>query len=232
MTPNQTVNQTVKCAKVRSQTEEQKMELEVDLRCIPEWEAELKSLHESIHNCFRLLSLPEIVSAVAVIREIRDELDIDGHVMWIIGQSGFEQWAKDLTVDRLAIFGVEFTADELLLSDEAGGQIIEMIRSALKRSEDAYKEYTANGITGSLLVSMFTSKGHVDSARALEHYMTWRLALSHKIPKFEAARRLLGKVHSQSSEYNTRVAEIEAKLALAKDQRGPQLSTSKQKLLA
>lgn len=196
-------------------TEEQKIKLNVDLRRIPEWEAELKSMHECIHNRFRLFSLPEILSAATLIYQ-------HSHIIYEYSPSGysafgkFDEWKNTLTVDKLIGLSSDYSAPDFL---RYGAAIVEKIRSVLKETEDYLSETPARGVTNSFWISMFTSKVEVRTVHMWEEQRAKYVALSREIPKIESAIRLLGNVYSQSREYVTRVREIEKQLALAEEKR-------------
>jgi len=196
----------------RHRTEEQKMKLNVDLRCIPEWEAELKAMRESIHNRFQLFSLPDILAAATTICSY-------SHLDFKYGYSqngGFEEWKNTLTVDKLIDFSKDFTAPNCLRNRPA---LIEIIRNGLKQAEDFLLEFKAKGVTNSFLVSMVTSKVEARTVHMWEQEKSKYLALSREIPKIESALNLLEKVYSLSAEYNARVSELKEKLALAEEKR-------------
>lgn len=197
----------------RSRTEELKMKLSVDLRCIPEWKTELKSLHESIRDRFRLYSLAEVISAATLIRESLSTLG-----GYVVGQEHeFERWKNTLTVEKLIGIYFDVSGPPSLYRTE---EIVTIIRSTLKQTDDYLTKCKTKGVTDSFLVSVFTGKIDVETVRRFEGQKSIYLALSHKIPRIEAALKLLGEINFQSLGYLTRVSEIEKQLALAEEKRG------------
>lgn len=197
-------------------TEEQKMKLNVDLRCIPEWEAELKSMDESIRDRFQLFSLPKIILAATLIQEIRIKLDILGVVDWKREQHELEQWKTTLTVDKLICLSTDYSAPDYL---HRGSNMVEKIRAGLKDAEDTLARIKAGGVTDSFWVSLFTGKCDVGVALSWEQSRAKYLALSREIPKIEDALRLLEEVNTQSRDYRDRVSQLKNKLALAEEKR-------------
>ena len=110
-------------------SEEEKRNLKVDLRRIPEWEAEL----ESIRSHFRRFSLSQIVSAESLILEMRIKLDLVGYSVYREReQQAFEQWKNTLTVDNLIRMSKDYSVPRYL-QDGTKENMVEIIRSTLKQ---------------------------------------------------------------------------------------------------
>ena len=203
-------------------SEEEKRNLKVDPRRIPEWEAEL----ESIRNHFRRFSLSEIVSAATLIQKMRERFHLDGYSDREREQKAFERWKNTLTVDELIRMSNDYSAPSWLRERKGNvpgyftsrgrdENMVEGIRSVLKVTNDYLAESKVKGVTNSFWVSVFTSKVRVEEVRRMEQQKAEYLALSHGIPKIEDALRLLAEVHSESIKYATRAAQIKERLSIA-----------------
>lgn len=196
-------------------SEEEKRNLKVDLRRIPEWEAEL----ESIRSHFRRFSLSQIVSAASLILEMRIKLDLVGYSVYREReQQAFEQWKNTLTVDNLIRMSKDYSGPRYL-QDGTKENMVEIIRSTLKQTEDHLTECKAKGVTDSYWVSMFTSKVDARVVRNCEERKAKYLALSREIPRIEDALRLLTEVRSESRKFANRVSQIEEGLSLAEEKK-------------
>lgn len=192
------------------------MKLNVDLRCIPEWEAELKAMPESIRNRFRLFSISKIISAATLIQEMRRKFEIHGDADWKREQHELEQWKNTLTFDKLICMSTDYSAPNYL---QRGRGMVEEIRSRLKQLEGYLAESKASGVTDSFLVSLFTGKMDVERVRYWEQEKAKLLDLSREIPRIEDALSVLEEVWSQSREYVTRISQIEKQLSLAEEKK-------------
>ncbi|MEK7761486.1 MAG: HNH endonuclease [Nitrospirota bacterium] len=191
-------------------TEEEKRNLKVDLRRIPEWEAEL----ESIRDHFRRFNLSQIVSAASLVLEMRRNLAMRRDFsLEEYNQPKFERWKNTLTVDRLIRLTRDYSVPDFFLPDNV--TIVGKIRSVLYERERDLASCKTHGVTDSYWVSVFTSKLHVDQMKLAEERTAQALAWSREIPRIEDALRLLSEVHSESLKFADRMSQIEKCLSLA-----------------
>ncbi len=197
-------------------TEEEKRNLKVDPKRIPEWEAEI----ESIRARFQRFNLPKISSAATLIQEMREKLHL--------GRYSYDRererqtldgWKKNLTVDSLIRMSTDYSAPEFLRSG-VEENIVDKIRFTLEQTERQLAECRAKGVTGSFWVSVFTSKVDVDTVKRWEQQKTEYLSYSREISKIVDALRLLEEVRSESREYASRMSQIQERLWLAEEKKG------------
>jgi len=198
-------------------SDEQKRNLKVDLRRIPEWEAEIKSFP----TYFKHIDLAQIKSATLLINKMRQALNI-----WCLGdwpskqQEAFEKWESSLCVnDLIHMSDYSWTPEFLRLDYELGKDIVEIIRSGLKEAEKKLAEFRVKGITNSLLISLVTSKIDVKYVKAIESERDKYLGLLCEIPRIENARKLLLEVHSESVKYVSRERTIRGLLSQANEKK-------------
>lgn len=194
-------------------TEEEKMKLKVDLRCIPEWEAEL----EVIGNRCRF-NLQKVSAAATLIHEMRVQLL---YARGIRERQELEKWKKTLTADKLIIsMGSSYTYNEtrpvFLRQSET---IVGHIRSVLKEAEDYLTQCKVRGVTDNFWVSLFTEKMSAERSGHWERMKAKFLPLTREIPRIEEALRTLEEVRPQALEYETRVRQITEQLSLAEEKR-------------
>ena len=203
----------------RSRTEEQKMKLNVDLRCIPEWEAELKAMPESFRKNFPF-SLSKISAAKIFFLEILIKTEIHGDGIYGYGgvteaereqaKMAFAHLKKNpLTVDDL--FGYQFCGRDR--------DIVSKIQSRLSHIEGRLEKSKEVGVSDSILVQMFTKKMHAGYVLELKQEKVKLLALLPETSRIEEARSLLEDVSSLSAKYTTRASQLKEKLALAEEKR-------------
>lgn len=193
-------------------SEEEKRNLKVDPRRIPEWEAEL----ESIRNHFRQYSLSEIASAADLIHGFF--IDRSPYHDQSEDIKSLEKWKNALSIDNLIWMSKDWRAPNFLrkMGDR---NIAEEIQSNLKQTECTLAESKTKGVTDSIWVSVFTSRVHAEQVQRMEQQKSYYLALSQKIPRIEDALKLLAEVHSQSHKYATRMSQIQSQLLLAEEKK-------------
>lgn len=190
-------------------SEEAKRNIKVDLRRIPEWEAEL----ESIRNQFRQFNFSEIVSAATLIQNVRGRL-YSNYSNRERERKLLEQWKNTLDVDLLIYNIDDFSAPDLMEKD-----MVEEIRSMLKGTEEYLAKCKAKGIANGLWDSFFTSKVDAREMQRIEQQKAKYLVLSHEIPKIENALSLLAKVSSLSHKFSSHMLKIQCQLSLAKEKK-------------
>ena len=197
----------------RKRTDEEQMKLKVDLRLVPEWEAELKSMTESFHNRLQI-SLSKISSAANLIHEMlrKTDTDLSRTVDWECEQQKLEQWKDSLTADNLLFF-------DTLNYEQRGRSMVGKIRASLKEAEDTLVRIKASGVTDSRWVSFFTGKWDVETVQSWETARAKYLALSREIPRIENAIRILEEAVSLSRDYATRTSPLRDQLSLAEEKR-------------
>jgi hypothetical protein len=174
-------------------SEEQKRNLKVDLRRIPEWEEEL----ESIRNHFRRFDLKQVRSAGWLINRRCKDLHLYGirsmyHREY---ERKIERWKYSLPIDDLCSFAQSFVG--------FGKEIKKSIQSYLRHTENRLAGFREKGLTNSFWVSLFTSKGDAETLRREEQTKTEYLALSQEIPEVEKAVKLLEEVIAETCGYSS-----------------------------
>jgi hypothetical protein len=204
-------------------TEEQKMKLNVDLRCIPEWEAELKSMPESFRNSFRF-SLSKISAAEAIFLEMLIRSDIRGDT-YVYGVSEgdrvhAQRYLAGLKNPRIV--------DDLFRTNNgyfepnypfSGKEIVYKIEGRLGSIEERLAKSREVGVSDSILVQMFTKKMHAGYVLELKQEKAKLLALLPEKSRIEDALKLLEDVSSLLKKYGTRTSHLKEKLALAEEKR-------------
>lgn len=197
---------------IHRRTEEEKRNLKVDLKRIPEWESQI----ESIRAHFKKFSLSKISSAASVIHEIRGKLYIGNSYDRERDTKKLERWKTGLSIDSLIRISSDYSAPSFLLEKQS---IVEKIRTELVGAERQLAESRARGVTDSFLVSIFTSKVDKDTIERLQTRKDYYLALSREIPKIAEASRLLDEVHSESLRFAKDVSKIQERLWLAEEKK-------------
>jgi 5-methylcytosine-specific restriction endonuclease McrA len=207
-------------------SDEQKRNLKVDLRRIPEWEEEI----ESIRNCFRRFDLHLIISAASLIHETIGVLFLGYFSRYncdqMEEQEKFDRWKSFLTIDCLIGLCDDYSAPQFLryrmVEKEVvygAKEIVEKIQSRLEEIEVFFNKCREKGVTNNGWVSLFTSKIDVTDVQMMEREKAKYLALSCKIPRIENAFKLFAEVRSESLQYASRVAQIKELLSLAKEKK-------------
>jgi len=186
-------------------SEEQKRNLKVDLRRIPEWEEEL----ESIRNHFRRFDLKQVRSAGWLINRMCKDLHLYGtrsmyHREY---ERKIERWKYSLPIDDLCSFAQSFVG--------FGKEIKKSIQSYLRHTENRLAGFREKGLTNSFWVSLFTSKVDAETLRREEQTKAEYLALSQEIPEVEKAVKLLEEVTAETCGYSSRILQIKERLSIA-----------------
>jgi len=195
-------------ARKPERSDEQKRNLKVDLRRIPEWEAEI----ESIRNHLQQFDFARVLVAVTLIHTVCKKT--------------FKTFAEYSILclnelEPLKIYSSGTSISNFLrllrLCNRRG--IVGEIRFRLKQTEKELAEFQAKGVTNSFWVSLFTSKVYVDTIRRCEQAKNEYLVLSREIPAIEDALRILTEAANELCKYDNRVIEIRKQLLLAKEKK-------------
>lgn len=200
-------------------TEEQKMKLNVDLRCIPEWEAELKAMPELFHNDFHF-SFSKISAAAKFFLALKENDSNSTKSDYVYGvvntQNKLVQLENALTVDKLFITSTSYSVPDYA---QCGRDIVGKIQFRQNQLEGYLAEGKEYGVTSSFWVSLFTGKIDAGSVQAWRHEKANLLAILPEKSRIEDALKLLEDVSSLLEKYKTRTSHLKEKLALAEEKR-------------
>lgn len=195
----------------QKRTEEEKRNLKIDLRKVPEWNKEL----EAIRLQFGKFNIQEVIEAATLVYSMASRF---GLVPGLRDRSKLLSWKKSLTVDRIVKLKNDYSAPEFIKSGIAG-DVVSEIHKQFHQTSQQLSDCQARGSTQSILISMFTSKVHEDTLRAAEEKQKFYLYNVQQIPKLEKSLRILDDLRSTSGEYSARATQLINNLALAEEKR-------------
>ncbi len=192
-------------------TEEQKRNLKVDVKRIPEWQEEIRS----IRALFRKYDPQKVAGAATLIQEMQEKLHLrDVFRSTEDERKSLEQWKQNLTTDRLAGLVADYSAPHFV-RDRVDKDIVGIIRTTLQQTEQKLAEIQSKGVTNSIWGSVFTSKVDVGTLNYWKSQREQYLVYARAIPRIQEALRLLDQVRNESKQYAGRVAKIQERLDLA-----------------
>jgi 5-methylcytosine-specific restriction endonuclease McrA len=192
-------------------TEEEKRNLKVDLKRVPEWEAEI----ESIRSRFRRFSLSEMSAAASLILEM--ELTTCSESGRQRTREEFDRWKSKLSADTLIHLSKKapwYIRDENWVTNRTNET-----RSKLEETERKLAEYRSRGVSDSFWAQLFSSKVDSETVRNAEKRKTYYLAILRASRVAEPAARSLREVLSESRECSERLLKIKEVLQLAAEKR-------------
>jgi len=188
-----------------SRSEEQKRNLRVDLKRIPEWQ----SAQEDIRAELRKIDLTGVASAAELIYEM------NGHSRFVRSyertqvRQQLDAWISNLSLESLLHFEFDSKRPSCLDSgDSIARCILDEATSARKNTQ----EHESKGVTNSLLVAIFSGRTHASTMESLRlHAEDMGNKATSKIPKLESAAQMFDKISNRSNAY----FKLEQRLALA-----------------
>lgn len=189
-------------------SDEERRNLKVDVRRIPEWTAEL----EGIRSKFRSLGMDRIYAAALLVLRVRETLY--GGLGMGAERQKLEKWKKNLSPDNLIRLRYDFSAPDFVSSGPSE-DLVEAIQITMKRTQEALLDYQRRGVTDSFWVSLFTSKVRPDSVQLMSEQELKCQALLKEIPNIKSALGLLAQVRAMSEESLPKVLKLEKHLSLA-----------------
>jgi 5-methylcytosine-specific restriction endonuclease McrA len=204
-------------------TEEQKMKLNVDLRCIPEWEAELKAMPELFRKSFQF-NLSKISAAETLFLEMLIKSEIrHGSYPYEVSEEERVQAQRHLAVLKSPrsvddLFRINYDHFEPSYPF-CGKEIVFKIEGRLHSIEEHLAKSREVGVSDSIFVQMFTKKMHAGYVLELKQEKAKLLALLPETSRIKEARGLLDEVSSLLDKYATRSTQLKEKLALAEEKR-------------
>jgi len=182
----------------QTKTEEQLRNLKVDLRRVPEWEAERKSILEQ----YRRFDLVQVAAALFEVEQV-------SFILYPKPAYSIREYPPP----RLRTLKLE-DFPHLLLNL----QVTEMAEEIRKRHAEATRALTealARGVTNSTLSLMFTNKAHPDEIAARRREKEHYAQLESRLPRLHRAALVLREIEAMQKRFADRLPHLNNRLALA-----------------
>jgi hypothetical protein len=191
--------------RTRMKTDEELRNLKVDLRRVPEWEAE----RESILNQFKRFDVRQLSAAYLKIQQIRGDL----YPKLSYQRESPEASRVELTQETLLYVGTGLHQGE-------AAAICTSIRERHASAKCALNESLKMGVSESSLVSLFTSKVHPEEIAWKRRDCDRYAEMEASLPALERALALLTEFEAVRAKYSSRLAALRDRLSLAEKKRG------------
>ena len=168
----------------REKTDEEKRNIKVDLKRMPEWQNEINS----IKIYFSKFNIKKISDAAILIHGWREKLHISKYYAIDDETSKLNDWIYNLSVEKLICFS--FNGPNFL-KDGRPLEIIKAIRSEIRKSNEFVENSFTVGVTNSSFMSIFFNKVHVSELETVKKNKLIFVTYEKEIPKIEQAISLI-----------------------------------------
>mgnify|MGYP000967516411 CR=1 FL=1 len=201
--------------RTRILSDEEKRNLKVDPRRIPQWEKEIDSIKEH----FNILDTSSIIDAAQLICEVRKQ---SSYYMFID-----DIWKLEKAIQQLrfipsgaGIIDTDFVnLVRLHVNHNNNVKIIEHITNKLKAINFKLDSMNKCGTTSSFIMSLVTGKTHLDYYNNLKKEKLIYESLNEKIPQINSAVSCIDIFIKESEKYITRYCKVKALLSKAADKK-------------
>lgn len=201
--------------RTRILSDEEKRNLKVDLRRIPQWEKEIDSIKEHFNG----LDTSSIIDAAQLICEARKQ---SSYYMFID-----DIWKLEKAIQQLrsipsgsCIIDTDFIhLVRLHVSHYNNIKIAEHVTNKLKEITFKLNNMNKNGTTSSFILSLVTSKAHINNYNNMENEKLIYENIYKKIPQINAAVSCIDAFIKESDRYMSRYYKLKATLNKAADKK-------------